>query len=155
MKLGLLFEGELLFDETTEVGFPTHGEDGDWLAYVEGGGALSGERLSGDVRWTNHPRRRADGTWLPTFEGVIKTNHRAEILFAFSGYNQGVTDAYEYEHRSALAALTLASANPAYLWVNHVFAVIEADVRPNADPEHWRLRAYECLNEIAVEDHPR
>ena len=36
MKLIPLFEGELRFDETTEVGFPTHGEDGDWLAYVEG-----------------------------------------------------------------------------------------------------------------------
>jgi hypothetical protein len=155
MKLGLLFEGELLFDETTEVGFPAYGDDGDWLAYVQGGGAVSGERLSGDVRWTNHPRRRADGTWLPAFEGVIKTNDLAEILFAVSGYNQGVADAYEYEHRSALAALTLASASPAYLWVNQVFAVIEADVRPNADPEYWRLRAYECLNEIAREDHPR
>jgi len=29
MKLIPLFEGELRFDETTEVGFPTHGEDGD------------------------------------------------------------------------------------------------------------------------------
>jgi|1185.fasta_scaffold145341_1 hypothetical protein len=155
MKLVPLFEGELRFDETTEVGFPTHGEDGDWSAYVEGDGAVSGERLAGRLRWTNHPRRRADGTWLPTFAGVIKTNDEAEILFALNGYNQGVTDAYEHEHRSALAALTLASASLAYLWVNHVFAVMEADVRPSADPEHWRLRAYECVNEIATEETTR
>jgi hypothetical protein len=151
MKLIPLFEGELRFDETTEVGFPTHGEDGDWTAYVLGDGAVSGERLSGDLRWTNHPRRRADGTWLPSFEGVLTTNDGAEILFAFDGYNQGVTDPFEYEHRAGLGALRLASANPAYQWVNQVFAVIEADVRPSADPEHWRLRAYQCVNEIAGE----
>jgi hypothetical protein len=29
MKLIPLFEGELRFDETTEVGFPTYGEDGE------------------------------------------------------------------------------------------------------------------------------
>ena len=151
MKLIPLFEGELRFDESTEVGFPTHGEDGDWLAYVEGDGAVSGDRLSGELRWTNHPRRRADGTWLPSFEGVLKTSDGAEILFAFNGYNQGLADPFEYEHRAALGALTLASANPAYQWVNNVFAVIEADVRPSADPERWRLRAYECANEIAGE----
>jgi hypothetical protein len=32
-----------------------------------------------------------------------------------------------------------------------VFAVLEADVRPSAEPERWLLRAYECVNEIAVE----
>ena len=64
MKLIPLFEGELRFDETTEVGFPTHGEDGDWLAYVEGDGAVSGERLSGELRWTNH---RAGAPTAPGF----------------------------------------------------------------------------------------
>src|ERR1051325_7749344 len=88
MKLALLFEGELCFEQASDVGFPTHGEDGDWLAYVEGDGAVSGARLAGELRWTNHPRRRADGTWLPSFEGVIKTNDSAEILFSFSGYNR-------------------------------------------------------------------
>jgi hypothetical protein len=155
MKLALLFEGELEFDETTEVGFPTHDEDGDWLAYVEGDGVAVGERLAGKLRWTNHPRRRADGTWLPRFEGVLKTNDGAEILFAFNGYNVGVTDPFEYEHRWVLAALTLATSNPDYRWLNHVFAVVEADVRPSADPERWRLRAYECINEIAAEQEAR
>ena len=82
---------------------------------------------------------------------MLKTNDGTEILFAFTGYNQGVTDPFEYEHRAGLAALTLASASPPYQWVNHVFAVIEADVRPSGDPEHWRLRAYQCVNEIAGE----
>jgi hypothetical protein len=151
VKLIPLFEGELRFDETTEVGFPTHGEDGDWSAYVQGDGVVSGPRLAGDLQWTNHPRRRADGTWLPAFEGVLKTNDDVEILFAFNGYNVGITDPFEYDHRRGLASLTLASASPAYEWVNRLFAVLEADIRPSADPEHWRLRAYECVNEIAEE----
>jgi hypothetical protein len=151
MKLIPLFDGELRFDETTEVAFPSHGEDGDWLGYVEGDGAVSGERLAGELRWTNHPRRRADGTWLPRFEGVIRTNDSAEILFSFHGYNQGVKDPLNNDHRTALAALTLASASPAYQWVNQVFGVIEADVRPSADPERWWLRAYECVSEITAD----
>lgn len=151
MRLIPLFEAELRFDEDTEVGFPTFGEDGDWLAYVTGDGVVSGARLTGEIRWTNHPRRRADGTWLPAFDGVIRTHDGAEILLSFAGYNRGLTDPFEYDRRAAVAALTLASASPAYRWVNDVFAVLEADVRPNAEPEHWRLRAYECVNEIATE----
>lgn len=152
MKLIPLFEGELEFDEDTEVGFPTYEDDGDWLAYVEGHGVAVGDRLAGKLRWTNHPRRRADGTWLPRFEGVLKTNDGAEILFAFHGYNRGIGDPFGYDHRAAVAALTLATSTPAYRWVNDVLAVIEADVRPSADPERWRFRAFECVNEIASEN---
>jgi hypothetical protein len=65
MELVLLFEGLLRFDESSEVGFPAHGDDSDWSGYVVGDGELTGPRLTGSVRWTNHPRRRADGTWLP------------------------------------------------------------------------------------------
>jgi hypothetical protein len=94
LKLIPLFEGQLRFDESTEVGFSTlaNSEDGDWVAYVEGDGRLFGDRISGAVRWTNHPRRRADGTWLPSFEGVIKTEDEAEILLWINGSNRGLTD---------------------------------------------------------------
>src|SRR5690242_19427956 len=105
MDLLPLFEGDLEFDETTEVGFATHADDGDWSAYVRGGGHVVGERVSGDLQWTNHPRRRADGTWLPDVQGVITTGDGAAILFSFVGYNRGVTDPFEYEHRAGLAAL--------------------------------------------------
>jgi hypothetical protein len=51
-----------------------------------------------------------------------------------------------------LASLTVATSSPAHRWVNHVFAVIESDARPSADPERWRFRAFECVNEIASEN---
>lgn len=152
MRLVPLFDGELSFDETTEVGFPTYDTDGDWASYVLGDGRVAGERLNGNVRWTNHPRRRADGTWLPEFHGVISTDDDAQILISFSGYNRGVTDPFEYEHRSGLAAVTLSASDDRYRWVNQVFAVMEADIRPSADPERWRVRAFECVNEIAAEN---
>lgn len=38
MKIVPLFEGELVFDETTEIAFPICGEDGDWYSYVQGHG---------------------------------------------------------------------------------------------------------------------
>jgi hypothetical protein len=96
-------------------------------------------------------RRRADGTWLPDFQGVITTDDGAQIVFSFAGYNHGCDDPYEYERRAALAAMTLATDSEQYDWVNRGFAVVEADVRPSAEPEHWRVRAFECVNEIAGE----
>jgi len=149
MKLVPLFEGELVFDETTEVGFPTYEEDGDWFAYVQGHGSIEGERLSGELRWTNHPRRRADGTWLPDYQGTITTADGAQLLFSSRGYNVGIGDPFGYDHRSAICSLTLSASDERYQWVNGVFAVFEADVRPSADPEHWRIRAYECVNEVS------
>ena len=149
MKIVPLFEGELVFDETTEIGFPSHGDDGDWYAYVQGHGSVWGERLQGDLRWTNHPRRRADGTWLPNYQGAITTADGAQLLFSLRGYNRGIGDPYGYDQRTALCSLKLAASAERYRWVNDVFAVVEADVRPSADPEHWRIRAFECVAEIS------
>ncbi len=115
MRLIPLFDGELEFDEATEVGFATYGDDGDWFGYVAGGGRVTGERLSGGLRWTNHPRRRADGVWLPDFQGVISTDDGVQILFSFRGYNWGLTDAYEYERRAALGGLNMVTPDERYV----------------------------------------
>jgi hypothetical protein len=103
MRLVPLFEGELIFDETTEVAFPSYGEDGDWFGYVQGHGSIEGERLSGELRWTNHPRCRADGTWLPNYQGTIATVDGANLLFCSRGYNEGIGD--PFGKRAPLGAL--------------------------------------------------
>jgi hypothetical protein len=59
--------------------------------------------------------------WLPHFEGTIKTDDGADILFRLEGYNHGVTDQFDNEHRSALCSFILLSADPRYRWVNDVF----------------------------------
>jgi hypothetical protein len=148
MELAPLFEGVLHFDDSTEVAFPAYGDDGDWSAYVQGDGEVVGDRLAGKLRWTNHPRRRADGTWLPRFDGVIATEDNADVLFSFSGINWSVDDPFEYEHRRVVAALTFATSNDRYRWVNTVLSILEADVRVSADRERWRIRAFECRNDI-------
>ena len=157
MKLHPLFEGELRYDESTEAGVAAFGRSGDIASYAQGEGRINGERLRGRLRWTNHPRRRADGVGLPDVHGVISTEDGADILFSFYGYNFGVRESVQprplqpYEQRAALAALTLAAGDDRYRWVNQVFAVLEADVRPFANPEHWRIRAFECVNEMTEE----
>jgi hypothetical protein len=118
--------------------------------YVQGHGSVAGERLAGELQWTNHARRRADGMWLPNYQGTIATADGAHLLFALAGYNSGIGDPFGFEHRSALCSLTLAASDEQYRWVNHVFGVVEAEVRPSADPEHWRISAYECVQEIPI-----
>ena len=81
---------------------------------------------------------------MPDVQGVITTDDGAAILFSFVGYNRGVTDPFEYERRAGVAALTLLSKDERYRWVNDLFAILEADIRPEAGPEHWRIRAFEA-----------
>jgi hypothetical protein len=155
VKLVALFEGELIYDESTETGIVAYGESGDIASYAQGGGHVDGPRLTGKLRWTNHPRRRADGVALPYFHGVLSTADGAEILFSFRGYNWGVVKAAKdhhplqpFERRAGLAALTLAAGDERYRWVNRVFAMLEADIVPYAAPELWRVRAFECVNDL-------
>ena len=53
-----------------------------------------------------------------------------------------------FERRAGLAALTLAAGDERYRWVNRVFAMLEADIVPYAAPELWRIRAFECVNDL-------
>lgn len=60
MKLIPLFEGQLRFDESTEVGFSTlaNSEDGDWVAYVQGDGILMEADISCSSGQSPPPSRR-------------------------------------------------------------------------------------------------
>ena len=157
MKLIPFFEGDLIYDESTEAGVAAFEATGDISTYAQGDGRITGDRLSGNLRWTAHPRRRADGVSLPDFHGVITTDDAATILFSFQGYSVGGREAAKphplqpYEQRAVLATLTFAAGEDRYRWHNRVFALMEADARPFADPERWHIRAFECVNEIVSE----
>jgi Protein of unknown function (DUF3237) len=152
VRLEHLFDGELRFNEEAGVHVPTYGADSDWIGYVDGGGTIEGERLRGTLRWTNHPRRREDGIWLPDFQGVINTHDGAQILFSFTGYNYSLTERFEYTHRAVLAAITFRTSNDAYRWLNDVFGVLEAEAgeadEGRRDIELWRIRVYACIFEL-------
>ena len=151
MRLDHLFDGELSFDDETEVAIAASG-DSDWLAYVRGTGHVRGEGVSGRLRWSNHPRRREDGVWLPRIGGVIETDDGASILFRLDGYNVSLTEPFEYVHRSVAAAMSFAAADERYRWLNTVLGVVEGDVRVedagDAAHEVWRIRAYRCIPEL-------
>lgn len=148
MQLVHLFDGELEFAEHTGVHVPTYGEDSDWIGYVNGTGTVNGARLQGTVRWTNHPRRREDGMWLPAFEGVIDVAPDAQVLFAFRGYNYSLTEPFDYTRRAIVGAITFRTASAEHRWLNDVFGVFEGVAVADED-ERWRIRVFECQNELA------
>ena len=158
VRLDHLFDGELRFNEYPPNalggdGFhvPTYGPDADWVGYVDGGGTIEGDKVRGTLRWTNHPRRRADGVWLPDFQGVIQTDDAADILFSFSGYNYSLTERFEYTHRAVVAAITFQTGSDHYRWLNDVFGVLEAEAGEDDATgdgiELWRIRVYACIYE--------
>jgi hypothetical protein len=148
VKLLPLFDGELHFAEETSVHISTYGLDSDWVGYVNGTGTISGPRLQGTVRWSNHPRRREDGMWLPAIEGVIEVARHVDVLFALRGYNYSLTERFEYTHRAVLGGITFRTASAEHMWLNDVFGVFEGVVSA-APNEHWKVRAFECKNELA------
>jgi hypothetical protein len=54
-----------------------------------GEGTVSGERLSGTIKWSNHPSPRGDGVALPDFRGVISTADGAKVMVSFTGRTAG------------------------------------------------------------------
>jgi hypothetical protein len=60
-------QGGRVADEGSVLIRPYGGEEGS--GYGEGRGTASGERLRGEVVWSNHPHRRSDGRMLLTFTG--------------------------------------------------------------------------------------
>lgn len=63
-----------------------------------GEGTVSGERLSGTLKWSNHPSLRSDGVALPDFRGVISTADGAKVLVSFTG--RTVNDKTESDTRA-------------------------------------------------------
>jgi hypothetical protein len=106
MRLVPLFEGELIYDESTEIGFPTY------VRTATGPRTFKARARSAASAWGASSAGRTAPADGPTEPGFRTTKGRSPPPM--------------------------------------VLAVVEADVRPSADPEHRRLAAYECVNEIAA-----
>jgi sugar lactone lactonase YvrE len=85
--------------------------------------------LAGTFRGANHPRRRADGTFLPDFQAVIETDDGAVVLVDLRGYGR----AYPPERREVVGTCTHLSEDDRYRRLNDVVCVCTGDVRPRAD----------------------
>ena len=122
---------------------PYDGREG--LGYGDGDGEISGE-INGTLTWSNYPRRREDGVWMPDSRGVIKTADGADILLSVQG--QSVAENAPGQRRSILARVELTTEAPQYRWLNTCFLVGEGEIDEEADIA-W-IVAYVCINDEAV-----
>jgi hypothetical protein len=136
----LLYQQTPLLDRKFVLVRPYGGEDGS--GYGEGDGTVTGERLTGTLRWVNHPHRRGDGTMLPDAHGVIRTNDDALVLFSLTGRTVW-TEAGP--GRQVLTTL-FESQDERYSWLNGVYCVLEGAIEP--ERLAMRARIYICLNDL-------
>ena len=150
MRLEHLFDGELVYADRGRWVQP-YRED-EWLGWAEGTGTLAGPKLSGRIRWLNHPRQRADQTWLPDYHGVIETEDGAQVFVRLRGLNLFEKVGEEYLGSVVMAAEFAADADQ-YRWLNKTLGVVEATASAPWDvddpkTERWRMRGYACISEL-------
>lgn len=118
--------------------------------YGAGDGVVTGERLSGAVRWSNHPTLREDDVFQPDGAGVIATPEGVSIVFRIRGYS--VRTAPSANQRAFTVWLALHTEHPSHRWLNTTFAVGEG--RIDFATMTMRMLVFACRNEIAFEPAP-
>jgi hypothetical protein len=140
MRLEHVCDIELVYTSRLVIVRPYGSEEG--AGYGEGEGTVTGERLQGTVRWTNHPRRRGDGMSLADAHGIILTHDGARIVFALAG--RAVFG--ERGRGGQLLSALFESDDERYLWLNDSFCVLEGAI-DNQRPG-MRAHVYNCINEL-------
>ena len=102
------------------------GTEAQNLLFVEG--RCTG-RITGALRASNFPRRRADGVLTPDFRGVVQTDDGATILFTWRGYGITATDGVN----RLVGAITHVSDAAQYGWLNTVICAVAGVVEPRAN----------------------
>jgi hypothetical protein len=115
------------------------------LGWGIGEGSASGARLSGSVRWSNHPVRRGDGVMLPDVRGVVVTAGGDEVFFNLAGRTSFVQRGEEWVGRQLLAA-TFESEADAYSWLNAEVCMAEGVIDPQNLTFH--LEFHLCKNDL-------
>lgn len=144
MKLEPLCEMQLAYRDSTfgkkfVLSRPYGGEEG--LGYGEGDGSVMGEKIRGSLHWTNHPRRRSDGSMLPDAQGVIQTDDGALVHFSLEGRTVHVGDM----GRQLLSAI-FESADDRYKWLNNTFCVLEGKI--DMEKLVMNFRVFSCVSDL-------
>jgi hypothetical protein len=138
MRLDYLCELELAYTSLVALS-PFGGSDG--VAYGEGEGEVHGERLTGRARWSNHPKRRSDGVYLPDAHGAIETEDGATVVFHLRGRTRMDDDAGRQN-----LVMTCESEDNRYAWLNAEVCVAEGVI--DASRGTMTARVYVCVNEL-------
>ena len=141
MRLEFLFDAAMHYTDLAFLESPFGGAEG--MAFGTGVGTFSGGRLQGEARWSNFPRRREDGVFLPNVCGVLTTDDDAEVLFHFTGYSLA-----SEEVRRITSPVTFSAASDRYRWLNSIVAMSEGLLGIEDGVSTIRLRCYACINEM-------
>ena len=115
------------------------------LGWGIGRGTVTGERLSGDVQWSNQPRRRGDGSMLPQARGVIGTPDGAEIFVDLTGRTVFVEQDGQTLGRQLLMTL-FESEDERYYWLNNTVCMTEGAINPAEGTAHFEV--YLCQSDL-------
>lgn len=142
VRLEHVCDMELAYQGVFTLVQPYSGQEG--AGFGVGTGIVSGEQMSGTVRWSHHPRRRSDGTLLLDAHAVITTEEGCHILCAWQGRTR--TGSGPAQGISILAAFFEAE-DDAYQWLNQTICIAEG----KHDPETLRLqlRFYACIPDLS------
>ena len=123
MRLQPLYRATFTTPESWHV--QLHGQHGvEEQSFLIAEGRTAG-KITGRLRASNFPRRRATGTQTPDFRGVIETDDGAVILFSWTGYGRaGSTGA-----RELVGSLTHVTGDDRYGWLNDATCVVSGEVR--------------------------
>ncbi len=143
MRLNKLCSMDLTYTDGFTLIRPYGGESG--LGWGVGTGTAGGDRLSGTVKWSNHPARRGDGIMLPAARGVIETEDGAEVLFDLTGRTVWVDRDGASLGRQLLMGLFESEAD-AYLWLNDTVCMVEGAIDAETLVIHFEV--HECLSDL-------
>lgn len=143
MRLEHVCDMELAYQGVFTLVQPYGSQEG--AGFGLGTGLVSGEQMSGTVRWAHHPQRRSDGTLLVDAHAVITTDEGCEIVCSWRGRSQ--SDAGKgFQSIYVLTALFEAEEER-YQWLNRTVCIAEG--RHHPETLRLQLRFYACLPELA------
>ncbi|MBA2559610.1 MAG: DUF3237 family protein [Propionibacteriales bacterium] len=131
---------ELAYTSDFHLVRPYGNESG--IGWGIGDGTATGDRLSGDVRWSNQPRRRGDGVMLPNARGVITTGEDAEVFFDLTGRTVFVEKDGGTVGRQLLMTL-FESEDERYAWLNNKVCMTEGAIDPERATSHFEVHICE------------
>ena len=144
MHLVPLCSMELRYTSDFHLVRPYGNESG--LGWGIGDGTVTGERLTGDIAWSNQPRRRGDGAMLPNVRGVITTPDGSEVFCDLTGRTVFVDHGGATVGRQLLMTLFESEAAE-YAWLNAKVCMTEGRIDPEAGTAHFETHL--CESDLA------